>query len=97
MHGEPVFLINGKQVRYPGERNKPNIQRIIEPVIPTPKRKVITRQALLKGETPDPVNVPSGCCFHPRCPEAFARCKEEVPLYKEVQPGHYVACHLFDR
>lgn len=66
-------------------------------VIPTPKRKVITRQALLKGETPDPVNVPSGCCFHPRCPEAFARCKEEVPLYKEVQPGHYVACHLFDR
>lgn len=46
MHGEPVFLINGKQVRYPGERNKPNIQRIIEPVIPTPKptaRPVIRR------------------------------------------------------
>lgn len=65
-------------------------------VIPTPRRKVITRQSLLKGETPDPVNIPSGCRFHPRCPAVKPRCKEETPLFREVSPGHFSACHLLD-
>lgn len=65
-------------------------------VIPTPRRKVITQQSLLKGETPDPVNVPAGCRFHPRCPEALPHCKEVVPLYREVRPGHFAACHLLN-
>lgn len=65
-------------------------------VIPTPRRKVITQQSLLKGETPDPVNVPAGCRFHPRCPEALPHCKEVAPLYREVRPGHFAACHLLN-
>lgn len=70
--------------------------RALVSVIPTPRRKVITQQSLLKGETPDPVNVPAGCRFHPRCPEAKPRCREAVPLYREVRPGHFAACHLLD-
>ncbi len=63
-------------------------------VIPTPRRKVITHQSLLKGETPDPVNIPAGCRFHPRCPVAEKRCREVAPAYGEVRPGHFAACHL---
>lgn len=65
-------------------------------VIPTPRRKVITQQSLLKGETPDPVNVPAGCRFHPRCPAAEPCCREVAPLYREVRPGHFAACHLLN-
>jgi peptide/nickel transport system ATP-binding protein len=50
----------------------------------------------IKGEIPSPLNPPSGCHFHPRCPHAMPRCKVEVPLLKEVAPGHYSACHLND-
>ncbi|MGB4681177.1 MAG: ABC transporter ATP-binding protein [Dethiobacteria bacterium] len=70
--------------------------RALVSVIPTPRRRVITKQALLKGETPDPVNVPAGCRFHPRCPEVQPRCREEAPAYREVRPGHFAACHLLD-
>jgi peptide/nickel transport system ATP-binding protein len=61
-------------------------------VIPVPKRKTGGSRILLQGETPDPVNIPSGCRFHPRCPQVLPRCREEVPEYKEVQPGRYAAC-----
>jgi peptide/nickel transport system ATP-binding protein len=46
------------------------------------------------GDVPSPINRPSGCHFHPRCPLAQARCKTEDPVLREVQPGHRVACHL---
>ena len=61
-------------------------------VIPVPKRRAGRTRTLLQGETPDPVNIPAGCRFHPRCPQARPRCKEEVPEYTEVQPGRYAAC-----
>lgn len=48
----------------------------------------------IRGEIPSPLNPPSGCHFHPRCPHATARCREEVPLLKEVSPHHLSACHL---
>ena len=41
-----------------------------------------------------PINPPGGCPFHPRCPVAEARCKSEVPVLREVTPGHFAACHL---
>lgn len=61
-------------------------------VIPVPKRKTGVSRILLQGETPDPVNIPSGCRFHPRCPQVQPRCREEVPGYTQVQPGRFAAC-----
>lgn len=50
--------------------------------------------ASVKGEIPSPMAPPSGCHFHPRCPHAVSRCAREVPALREVEPGHYSACHL---
>ncbi|RQW20229.1 ABC transporter ATP-binding protein [Bacillus sp. C1-1] len=60
--------------------------------IPDPKRK--RQRALLKGDVPNPANPPTGCKFHTRCPIATAACAEKVPSFREVEPGHFVACHL---
>lgn len=68
--------------------------RALVSVIPVPKRVSLQGKTLLKGETPDPVNIPPGCRFHPRCPEAKPRCREEVPLYREAAPNHFGACHF---
>ncbi len=54
------------------------------------------RFAPLKGEIPSPLNPPSGCHFHPRCPHAGPRCKAERPALLEIAPGHVSACHLND-
>jgi peptide/nickel transport system ATP-binding protein len=48
----------------------------------------------VRGEIPSPLNPPSGCHFHPRCPHAMERCKGEAPALREVAPGQHVACHL---
>ena len=52
-------------------------------------------EIILQGEVPSPINPPSGCRFHPRCPFAKAECSEVVPQEKEITPGHMVACHLY--
>jgi oligopeptide/dipeptide ABC transporter ATP-binding protein len=57
---------------------------------PASRRKRI----MLPGDVPSPINPPSGCPFHPRCPVAVGRCKTEKPLLREVAPGHHAACHL---
>ncbi|RZJ56960.1 MAG: ABC transporter ATP-binding protein, partial [Acidovorax sp.] len=48
----------------------------------------------IQGEIPSPLNPPSGCTFHPRCPHAMPRCREEVPPLEAIAPGHWSACHL---
>ena len=48
----------------------------------------------LRGEPPSPLSPPTGCHFHPRCPEAIARCKTEPPLLRQIGRGHQAACHL---
>jgi len=50
----------------------------------------------IRGEIPSPLNPPGGCYFHPRCPHAMARCREEAPRLREVAPGRMSACHLND-
>ncbi|MDP4125388.1 MAG: dipeptide ABC transporter ATP-binding protein [Bacillota bacterium] len=62
--------------------------------IPLPDPTVKKDRILLKGDVPSPVNPPSGCRFHTRCPKAQGICKQEDPEFKDIGNGHYVACHL---
>jgi peptide/nickel transport system ATP-binding protein len=50
----------------------------------------------IQGEIPSPLNPPSGCHFHPRCPYASRRCRAEPPKLKQIAPGRFSACHLND-
>lgn len=61
--------------------------------VPTPLRGTQGR-IILKGDPPNPVDRPSGCAFHPRCPRAVARCREEVPALRPAADGRLAACHL---
>ncbi len=61
--------------------------------VPDPERKRKTIE--LKGEVPSAINIPSGCRFHPRCPEAFSKCPLEEPILLDISKDHFVACHLY--
>ena len=52
-------------------------------------------EIILQGEVPSPLNPPSGCYFHPRCPAAMDRCSVDTPVVKEISEGHTLTCHLF--
>jgi oligopeptide transport system ATP-binding protein len=52
-------------------------------------------ELVVAGEVPSPLNPPSGCRFHPRCPYAMPHCSQQEPVLKEVSPDHFVACHLY--
>lgn len=52
-------------------------------------------EIVLAGEVPSPLNPPSGCAFHPRCPFVMDHCSTEIPEYRDVGHGHQVACHLY--
>ncbi len=62
--------------------------------IPVPDPKVRRKAKTLQGDVPSPVNPPSGCAFHTRCPYAVDRCKAETPQLREISPRQFVACHL---
>ena len=61
--------------------------------IPIPNPKVKRERVILEGDVPNPINPPSGCRFHPRCPVARADCAINEPLLRELNPEHFVACH----
>jgi oligopeptide/dipeptide ABC transporter ATP-binding protein len=62
--------------------------------IPDPALEAVRTRSVLLGEVPSPLNPPSGCVFHPRCPIAVERCQGEVPPLREISPGHWAACLL---
>jgi oligopeptide/dipeptide ABC transporter ATP-binding protein len=62
--------------------------------VPIPDPTLKRKRIILSGDVPSPINPPSGCRFHTRCPYAEARCKVEIPAMRELSPGHSVACHL---
>ena len=64
--------------------------------VPIPDPKAKKKRIVLTGDVPNPVNRPTGCHFHPRCPKATERCKVEEPVLKNVGTQHQAACHLND-
>jgi len=63
--------------------------------IPIPNPRITKSEAIPRGEIPSPINPPSGCRFHPRCPKAFDKCPLEEPVLKDIGNGRFVACHLY--
>ena len=71
----------------------PYTQALLEAVpIPDPEIEQARAHKIIQGEIPSPINPPPGCVFHPRCPIAVDACKQHVPEFREVKPGHRVAC-----
>ena len=65
--------------------------------VPIPKASARGRKrVILTGDVPSPINPPSGCHFHTRCPYAMPRCRVDVPTLTEIRPGHFASCHLHD-
>ncbi|MFB3168094.1 oligopeptide/dipeptide ABC transporter ATP-binding protein [Neobacillus sp. 179-C4.2 HS] len=67
--------------------------------IPIPDPDIVDQREriILKGELPSPINPPSGCVFRTRCPVAMEVCSSEKPSWQEVENGHFIACHLYDK
>ncbi len=61
---------------------------------PVPDPRARRAGPIVEGEVPSPLDPPSGCAFHPRCPYAVARCREELPALRQIADGRLVACHL---
>ena len=64
--------------------------------IPVPDPAAKMNRIVLEGSIPSPANPPKGCKFHTRCKNCMGICKEVAPEQKEIEPGHYVVCHLYD-
>ena len=64
--------------------------------IPVPDPTVKMNRIVLEGSIPSPANPPAGCKFHTRCAQCKEICKQKVPEQREIEPGHYVVCHLYD-
>ncbi len=62
-------------------------------VMPVPNPRLRRERIILQGETPNPINLPTGCRFHPRCPIVQPHCSRVDPTWREMQPNHHTACH----
>jgi peptide/nickel transport system ATP-binding protein len=77
-----------------GAPNHPYTQALLAEVPRLDRRA--RRYQPIRGEIPSPLEPPSGCHFHPRCPHAGPRCRVEAPALREIAPGRWSACHLND-
>lgn len=62
--------------------------------VPVPDPEISRKKILLQGDVPSPMNPPTGCTFHTRCPECMDICSQEIPIFKNMGNEHWVACHL---
>lgn len=75
--------------------NHPYTQSLLSAVpVPDPDIQATRKRIVLAGDPPSPIDAPSGCCFHTRCPMACEKCSQERPEFREVEPGHFCACHF---
>jgi oligopeptide transport system ATP-binding protein len=89
-----IVEIAGRRDLYESPRH-PYTRALLSAVpIPDPALEATRERQVLTGEVPSPLNPPSGCVFHPRCPMAVERCKHEVPQLRKVGSVHEAACHL---
>jgi len=68
--------------------------RALLSAVPIPDPEIRREKTILKGDVPSPMNPPSGCSFHTRCPECIEICTQQEPILKDAGDGHWVACHL---
>jgi oligopeptide/dipeptide ABC transporter ATP-binding protein len=86
-----IMELAGAKILYRSPRH-PYTKALLS-AVPTPDPKKKKERVILQGDVPSPINPPSGCPFHPRCPYRQSECVTEIPKYREIEPNHMIACH----
>ncbi|MCC7272616.1 MAG: dipeptide ABC transporter ATP-binding protein [Alphaproteobacteria bacterium] len=87
-----IVELTDKKTLYANPRH-PYTQALLS-AIPVPDPALSRARAIIQGDVPSPLNPPPGCRFHTRCPHARDRCRTEEPAFRDLAPGHRVACHF---